>query len=141
MIRKNIAIFMLLSMFLLNGCAYRLFDNITVVNSKSKPAHIDQDVGKKVEGDAYYPYLIGYNLQDAIDEAIENAGSNYNMLINTTIDVKYYYALIYFSKYVMIKGTAVNSSELKERMGEEKYSKWFAEQNIFYYSETMDHHR
>jgi len=137
--KKNIARIMVLVLFLLNGCAYRLVDNITVVNSKNKNINMDMTIGKKVEGNVYYPYLVGYNLQDAIDEAFKNAGPKYNMLVNATIDVKYYYVLIYFSKYVIIKGTAVNSSELKTSMGEVKYYNWLANQSVLYRSETMDH--
>jgi len=135
---KNITMTMVLVLFLLNGCAYRLADNITVLNSKNNNTTMDLSIGKKVEGNVYYPYLVGYNLQDAIDEAFENAGSQYNMLVNATIDVKYYYVLLYFSKYVIVKGTAINSSELKTSMGEAKYYKWLANQNVLYRSETID---
>ena len=92
--KRNITLIVVLVMFFFSGCAYRLVDNMTVLNAKNNRTNIDLSIGKQVEGNAYYPYLVGYNFQDAIDNAFLKAGPQFDMLVNTTIDVKYYYVPI-----------------------------------------------
>lgn len=113
-----------------SGCAYRMVSDVAIARSMNPAAAPEVPTGKEVMGDAYYPYLIGYNLDDAIADAFEKAGPEYDLLIHARIDVKFYYLLIYFSKYVMVHGTAVNSTELKTQMGEPAFDKWLASQNI-----------
>ena len=43
-------------------------------------------------------------------------------MVNAAIDVLYFYAPIYFSKYVVIKGVAVNCAELKSAMRESEFN-------------------
>ncbi len=118
--------------FVFQGCAHHLVKNATLVKGQAPAANIDLSKGKQVEGKTYYPYMIGYDFEDSIDKAFAAAGKDFDILVNTTIDVKYYFALIYYSKYVIVKGTAVNSSALKTSMGEEKYKQWLAGQNVIY---------
>lgn len=117
---------------LVQSCSFRLIDETAIIKTEKSIMEKEISIGKKVEGNEYFPYLLGYNIQGAIDDAFENAGENYDMLINTSVDTKHYYFVIYFSQYVVVKGTAVNSNELKEKMGDEKYSKWISQQNIIY---------
>lgn len=117
---------------IVQSCAYRLIDETAIIKTEKSIIEQDMSIGKKVEGNQYFPYLLGYNIQGAIDEAFENAGKEYDMLINTSVDTKHYYFVVYFSQYVVVKGTAVNSNELKTKMGEEKYLKWVSQQNVIY---------
>lgn len=120
------------SVFLLQACSYRMMDNAVIQKGPQNQQKVKEEIGKKVEGYAYYPYLAGYKLQDAIDSAFVVAGPDYDMLINTTVDVKFYNILVYFSKYVIVKGTAVKSAELKNSMGEAEYQLWLRGQNVVY---------
>jgi len=85
---------------------------------------------KEVTGDSYHPYLIGANIDDAINHALEEAGAGYDLLIDATLEVNYYYMIIYFSNYITVKGTAVNSKELKVEMGEQEYFKWISSKSV-----------
>ena len=128
--KKVIFSVLVVSLFLLQTCRYHLVKDATILRNKSLKEQQKTMQGKAVEGNTYYPYLIGYNLQDSMDEAFEQAGPGYDMLVNAKVDVKYYYVLIYFSKYVIVQGTAVKSKELKASMGEEAYQKWYAQQDV-----------
>jgi len=119
------------------GCAYPLLDNVTLSNTASSSDQIDVP-GKEVEGTTYYPYLIGYNIRDAVDDAFENAGPEYDLIVNAKITVKYYYLLIYYSKYVIVNGTAVNSKELIAQWGDEKYRQWLGSQNVLHHSNLIE---
>jgi hypothetical protein len=74
--------------------------------------------------------LIGTNIDDAINGALEKAGSDYDMLIDATLKVNYYYMIIYFSNYITVEGTAVNSAEVKAEIGEQEYLKWLSSKSI-----------
>ena len=117
---------------MVQSCAFRLIDETAIIKTENNFVEQEITIGKKVEGKQYFPYMIGYNIQGAIDEAFENAGEKYDMLINASVDTKHYYFVIYFSQYVVVKGTAVNSNELRNSMGDEKYSKWISQQNVIY---------
>lgn len=129
--KTNPLIALIFGIFIASGCRYELVEDVVITRADSpKSAAVEIPGGKEVEGNTYYPYLIGYNLKDSIDEAFENAGEEYDLLVNAKIDVKYYYVLIYFSKYVIVTGTAAKSSELIAKMGEEGYRQWLASQNV-----------
>jgi len=87
---------------------------------------------KEVEGNHYYPYLSGNNINEAVFNALEKAGSEYDMLIDATINVKYYFLFVYFSDYVTVKGTAVNSQKLQEEMGPAKFAAYLQGKNVIY---------
>ena len=133
--KYHIMLFVVASI-IVQSCAYRLIDETAIIKTEMSFTEHDISIGKKVEGNQYFPYLIGYNIQGAIDDAFENAGKEYDMLINTSVDTKHYYFVIYFSQYVVVKGTAVNSNELKTKMGDEKYSKWISQQSVIYKNVT-----
>lgn len=126
-----IMVFIVVSI-IIQSCSFRLIDEAAIIKTEKSIMEQEISIGKKVEGKEYFPYLLGYNIQGAIDEAFENAGENYDMLINTSVDTKHYYFIIYFSQYVVVKGTAVNSNELRKSMGDEKYSQWISQQNVIY---------
>lgn len=130
--KKYYIMVFIVASIIIQSCSFRLIDETTIIKTEKSYMEQEISIGKEVEGNEYFPYLLGYNIQGAIDEAFENAGENYDMLINTSVDTKHYYFVIYFSQYVVVKGTAVNSNELKKSMGDEKYSKWITQQNVIY---------
>lgn len=130
--KKYYIMVFIVASIMVQSCSFRLIDETAIIKTEKGFIKQDISIGKKVEGKEYFPYLVGYNIQGAIDEAFENAGEEYDMLINTSVDTKHYYFVIYFSQYVVVKGIAVNSNELKNQMGDEKYLKWISQQNIIY---------
>lgn len=136
LLKKYYIMVFIVASILVQSCSFRLIDETTIIKTEKNFIEQDRSIGKEVEGNQYFPYLLGYNIQGAIDEAFENAGEEYDMLINLSVDTKHYYFVIYFSQYVVVKGTAVNSDELKAEMGDEKYSKWISQQNIIYKNEV-----
>ncbi|WP_430934160.1 hypothetical protein [Saccharicrinis sp. 156] len=107
-----------------------IVDNGVIVTNKSNNVVTSYQGNKKVTGDSYHPYLMGTNIDDAINGALEKAGPDYDMLIDATLEVNYYYMIIYFSNYITVEGTAVNSAELKAEMGEQEYFKWLSSKSV-----------
>ncbi len=114
----------------IQACSYPVIDNALIQRPQAEPARLELNIGKEVEGATYYPYLIGYNFSDSIEAALDSAGEDYDLLINASVEEKYYYLVVYFSKYVIVKGTAIKSSELKASLGEEGFKRWLATQNV-----------
>ena len=112
------------------GKSLTIINDGIIITVKSSDKAIESSGEKKVEGDSYHPYLIGTNINEAVDKALEKAGPEYDMLIDATLEVNYYYMIIYFSNYITVTGTAVNSDELKAEMGEENYHRWLAGKNV-----------
>ncbi len=98
-------------------------DNGVIITNKNSKVVTSYQGQKEVTGDSYYPYLMDTNIDDAISIALEKAGADYDMLIDATLEVNYYYMIVYFSNYITVEGTAVNSAELKAEMGEQEYFK------------------
>lgn len=111
---------------------------LTIVEDAIIMAHAPQAANgsyagaKQVEGNHYYPYLSGNNIDEAIFNALEKAGPEYDMLIDATIDVKYYYLFVYFSDFITVKGTAVNTQKLKEEMNTTEYTEYLKGKNVIY---------
>ncbi len=112
------------------GSNVTVVDNGIIMTNKSSHVVTSYQGNKKVTGDSYHPYLMRTNIDDAINRALEKAGPGYDMLINATLKVNYYYMIVYFSNYITVEGTAVNSTELKAEMGEQDYFKWLSSKNI-----------
>ncbi|GAL65094.1 hypothetical protein [Algibacter lectus] len=112
------------------GKSVSIVDNGVIITNKSNNVVASYQGKKEVTSDSYHPYLIGTNIEDAISLALENAGPGYDMLIDATLKVNYYYMIIYFSNYITVEGTAVNSAELKAEMGEQEYYKWLSSKDI-----------
>lgn len=129
MILKNLLIILAVTVFS-SGCSYQVISNAVIQKQAVEALDTSKLKGVEVEGKVYYPYLIGYNFQESIDQAFAQAGEGYDIIVNAKVDTKYYYGVVYFSKYVFVTGTAIKSSEVKASMGEEGYTHWLAGQNI-----------
>ena len=123
---KKISILLLLAMTLSMGsCTVRLVD-FTVISSKNVNMNLDVTQGKQVEGKKGYFLGIGFNLKDAMDRALENAGPGYDLLVDGVVS----YTPYPFVTSVKVKGTAINSTKMRMSMSEEEYNKWYASLNI-----------
>ena len=111
----------------LSSCTYRLVD-FTVISSKNVNLNIDRSLGKKVKGDQAYFLGLGWNIKDAMDNALESAGNEYDMLVDGVVR----YGNYPFVLVVTVEGTAISTSQLKAQMGEEGFQNWLDSKNSSY---------
>lgn len=109
----------------LSSCSFRLVD-FTVISSKNVDLEIDRAKGVKTEGKKTYFLGIGWNIKDAMDVALENAGPEYDLLVDGVVR----YGSYPFVSTVTVEGTAVSSSQMVADLGEEGYKAWLAGQDV-----------
>ena len=123
---KKITFLVLMAMTLsLGSCSMRLVD-FTVISSKNVNLDIDRSQGKAVEASKAYFLGIGWNIKDAMDKALEEAGPEYDILIDGVVS----YTSYPFVASIKVKGTALSSSKMRMSMGEEAFNAWLASANI-----------
>ncbi|WP_421774130.1 hypothetical protein [Gracilimonas sp.] len=116
----------LLSSFLLTGCTIRLVD-YTVISTKNAEIGVDRSLGVPTEGKATYFLGIGLNLEDALDTALEKAGTKYDLLIDGVVS----YQNLPFVTIVKVDGLAISSQELKASLGAETYQELLTDKNVY----------
>ncbi|GAA4308649.1 hypothetical protein GCM10023115_36730 [Pontixanthobacter gangjinensis] len=121
---KSLFIIMI-SVMTLTSCSYRLVD-FTVISSKNMNLDVDRSMGVATEGKKSYFLGLGWNIKDALDEALEQAGPEYDLMIDGVVR----YGSYPFVATVTVEGTAVSSQQMKESMGVANYEKWLKEQNV-----------
>jgi hypothetical protein len=104
----------------------RLVD-FTVISSKNHAIHFDLSQGKPTTGESIKFWGSGANIKDAMDEALQNAGPQYDVLVNGVVRQ----VSKLFSAGYEVEGVAINSRELIALWGEDGYVKWLAEQQVF----------
>ncbi|WP_340063199.1 hypothetical protein [Ascidiimonas aurantiaca] len=127
---KNLLI-LVLALGLLSGCSFRLVD-FTVISSKNVSLDIDRAEGKKVEGKKSYFLGIGWNIKDAMDEALEKAGPEYDLLVDGVVR----YGSYPFVASVTVEGTAVSSKDMKNKLGETGFKDWLNGKKLTYDKQT-----
>ena len=110
---------------MLSSCTTRLVD-FTVISSKNIALNFDKSDGKRTEGQSMNVLMIGVNIKDAIDDALQNAGPNYDMLVDGVLRAKQF---PFYGGYV-VEGTAINSRELQASLGQEGFEQFLAEHNV-----------
>ena len=109
-----------------SSCSQRLVD-FTIISSKNHSINFNTANGKVTKGFSMGVLMIGVNIKDAMDEALEKAGSQYDILINGVVRSKTYP----FYGGFEVEGTAVNSRKLISKLGKEGFEKWLLGQNVF----------
>ncbi|MDO6736637.1 hypothetical protein Q4548_02075 [Wenyingzhuangia sp. 2_MG-2023] len=100
----------------------RLVD-FTVISSKNvNLAGIKKSEGVRVEASKSYFLGIGWNIKDGIDKALEQAGPQYDMLIDGVVR----YSSFPFVATIKVEGTAVNSETMVAKMGQEAFNQWLS---------------
>ena len=117
-----------LILLLLTSCSSttRLVD-FTVISSKNHSIKFDLSEGKQTKGESIHCWGSGANIKDAMDEALQNAGPQYDVLVNGVVRE----VVKLFSAGYEVEGVAINSRELIALYGNEGYEKWLAMQTIF----------
>lgn len=125
--KNNLILFtILLSAFLISGCTVRLVD-YTVISTKNAELGVDRSLGVPTDGKESYFLGIGFNLEDAIDEALEKAGTKYDLMIDGVVS----YQNLPFVSVVKVDGLAVSSAELEASLGSEAYKELLTGNNVF----------
>jgi hypothetical protein len=131
---KTKNLFMLaLAVILLSSCSARLVD-FTVISSKNHSIKFNLDEGKVTKGKSMGVFALGVNIKDAMDQALENAGPQYDVLVNGVVRSKSYP----FYGGFEVEGTAVNSRKLIAQLGKEGYEKWLSGQVVFNPNQKID---
>jgi hypothetical protein len=110
-----------------SGCTARLID-FTIISSKNHGLRFDLSDSKKTDGASMQFFQIGVNIKSAMDNALENAGTGYDLLVDGVVYSIYYGPL--YGGY-RVTGTAIRSSDLRAMLGEEGYLEWLRAQNVF----------
>ncbi|MDO6801068.1 hypothetical protein [Wenyingzhuangia sp. 2_MG-2023] len=106
----------------MTSCSMRLVD-FTVISSKNvNLAGIKKSEGVRVEASKSYFLGIGWNIKDGIDKALEQAGPQYDMLIDGVVR----YSSFPFVATIKVEGTAVNSETMVAKMGQEAFNQWLS---------------
>ena len=120
------------------GCAnYRMID-FTVISSKDTQLKIDtQAKGSRVEGiDAAWSFLFFMkrpDLKEAVDRAIENAGPDYDALIDGVVYYKQTWYVVTTRTAFKVEGTPIKTSVLQANLQKDD-SNSLASQSVVYHS-------
>lgn len=122
---RSTILFALVAVLTLSSCSMRLVD-FTAISSKNVDLDIDRSQGVRVEGKKTYFLGLGWNIKDALDEALEQAGPEYDLLIDGVVR----YGSYPFVSTVTVEGTAVSTSSMKRSLGKAGFEKWLQQQDI-----------
>lgn len=117
---------MLTAMMLFSSCSYRMVD-FSIISSKNHSLDIDKSKGIRVEGKSLGFLDVGASIKDAMDEALQSAGSEYDILIDGVVRRLDFF----FVSGYKVSGIALKSSELQAYLGEDGYRQWCKENNVF----------
>lgn len=129
--KKSIFALMILSAMIMTSCSSRLVD-FTVISSKNVQLAADLTKGKKVEGKKSYIFGIGWNIKDAMDIALEKAGSEYDLLVDGVVR----YGSYPFVAVISVEGTAISSRVMIQQLGEAGYQQWLKGKKLTYNKNT-----
>ena len=123
---KFLHLLMLAVVLTFSSCSARLVD-FTVISSKNHGLKIDKTQGVRVSASSDGFLGLGASIKDAMDKALQQAGTDYDILIDGVVRVNDYF----FVSGYKVEGTAVSSSKIKAALGEEGFENWCRENNIF----------
>jgi len=125
--------FVLLAAIVCSSCSVRLVD-FTTISSKNVNLNVDTSQGVKTEGSKSYVFGFGFNIKDALDLALENAGTEYDILMDGVVR----YSNYFFVSIVDVEGRAYNSRDMRTTMTQEEYQGWLADSdNVYSKKDTM----
>jgi hypothetical protein len=109
-----------------SSCSHRLVD-FTVISSKNHGLKFDKSKGIRVKGESFGFLGIGANIKDAMDNALQSAGPQYDLLIDGVVKIEDYTLV---AGYV-VEGTAISSTDLKAELGTKGFEDWCKANAIF----------
>jgi hypothetical protein len=118
--------FLIVGVLLLTSCSVRLVD-FTVISSKNVSLDLNRSEGVKVEASKTYFMGFGWNIKDALDLALEKGGKGHDLLVDGVVR----YASYPFILTISVEGTAINSREMKNKLGEAGFNEWLKGKKVF----------
>jgi hypothetical protein len=115
----------LASMLVFSSCSYRLID-FTVISSKNHSLKIDKSQGVRVSGSSNGFLGLGTSIKDAMDKALQSAGSDYDLLIDGVVRINDFFLVSGYK----VEGTAVSSSKMKASLGKKGFEDWCNVNNV-----------
>ncbi len=82
----------LITVVFMGSCSTRLVD-FTVISSKNHSLQIDKSIGIPVKGTSLGFLRIGVSIKDAMDNALQKAGPEYDLLIDGVVRFEDYFLL------------------------------------------------
>jgi len=128
----SLSMIILMTTLIFSSCSQRLVD-FTVISSKNHSLKFDLSQGKQVQGTSMGFLGLGASIKDAMDKALQSAGTEYDILVNGVVRDNDYFLVSGYK----VTGTAINSSKLKAMLGERGFEEWCKANNIFDPSETI----
>jgi hypothetical protein len=123
---KKIILSMLVIMTTLSGCTQRLID-FTVISSKNVSLKIDKAQGKNTVGKSMGVFNLGVSIKDAMDKALQNAGADYDLLVDGVVR---YASYPFYGGYI-VEGVAVSTSKMKASLGQKGFEEWCKQHQVF----------
>jgi len=111
---------------LFSSCSARL-GMFTAISTKNINLAVKKSDGKKVKGKSVKFLGMGATIEEAIDDALEQAGLDADLLVDVVIkEVNYFFAAGY-----TVEGIALSSQAKKSELGsEEAFKKWCIENHV-----------
>lgn len=122
-----------------SGCSTRLVD-FTIISTKNVAMRFEEGgMGPRVEGKDEVWSILGIplgvpNLEEAIDDAIEKSGPQYDALTDGVVYSYFYWFLLTSVNGFKVEGTPISSAEIISGLGEGGTDVDLAAANILYHS-------
>ena len=123
--KKTLAILIAITGISLSSCTHQVM-NFTTLSTSSNSLHFDKSLGKPTMGKHLTFLGLGTSAQVAAQNAIQNAGPGYDLLIDGSITIKDNF----FTYGYVVEGTAVSSRKLISQLGRDGYKKFLAEHEV-----------
>ena len=117
---------MLTGLILFSSCSHRVVD-FTLISSKSHNLNINKTEGIRVAGKSMKAFGVGTSIKEALDEALESAGAEYDLLIDGVVNFHDYF----FVNGYKVEGIAISTSKMRASLGEDGFKDWCNSNNVF----------
>ncbi len=116
----------IIALITFSSCSQRLID-FTVISSKNVSLKFDKSQGKAVSGTSMGFIGLGASIKDAMDNALQNAGPDFDILVDGVVRLEDYFLVSGYK----VEGTAISTSKMKASLGVKGYEEWCKANNIF----------
>jgi len=115
----------LLTILTFTSCSQTIL-NFVVLGPNVSNVNIDKSKGVQTEGKSVSVFIQGLSINEAMNDALKNAGGSYDMLVDGEILFEQYPFIIMY----VVKGTAMSSKDLKASLGEKGFENWCSNHKI-----------
>lgn len=132
--RRTLISALFVIMIAFSSCTQRLID-FTVISSKNTSMRFEAGgKGSRIEGKSMGFLYFGVSLKDAVDDAIEKAGPEFDALIDGALYQKDY---PFYGGFV-IEGTPVNTRKISAQMAKDEFETWCMEHDVIMLDQLED---